>query len=118
MGAEEKPRTPCAPQRARARPPPTPPPPTPPPTHPPTPRPPHFSLFTAPSPPIVSLQQGIGQTHVLSCPKNIVGRIIGRQGDTIKHLQRVSGALAGHALAARRTPSLSVHARRTLRRTP
>lgn len=37
------------------------------------------------------LQQGIGATHVMYCPKGIVGRIIGRMGDTIKQLQRVTG---------------------------
>lgn len=44
--------------------------------------------------PACALQQGIGKTHVMSCPKGIVGRIIGRQGDTIKQLQRVTGACA------------------------
>lgn len=43
------------------------------------------------------VQQGIGKTHVMVCPKGIVGRIIGRQGDTIKQLQRVTGALNSRA---------------------
>ncbi len=35
---------------------------------------------------------GIGITHNMQCPRGLVGRIIGKGGETIKQIQRHSGA--------------------------
>lgn len=40
----------------------------------------------------VCQQYNIGSTHMMSAPKSVVGRIIGRAGETIKQLQRHTGA--------------------------
>lgn len=38
------------------------------------------------------LQYGLGTTQSMDCPRNMVGRVIGKQGETIKQLQRNTGA--------------------------
>jgi len=40
----------------------------------------------------VCQQYGIGKSEVLTAPKMIIGRIIGRGGETIKQIQKTSGA--------------------------
>lgn len=40
----------------------------------------------------VCLQHGIGTTEVMTAPKLVIGRIIGRGGETIKQIQKVSGS--------------------------
>ena len=40
----------------------------------------------------VCQQHGIGQSDVMTAPKSIIGRIIGRGGETIKQIQKTSGA--------------------------
>lgn len=38
------------------------------------------------------VQYGLGTTQRMDCPRNMVGRVIGKQGETIKQLQRNTGA--------------------------
>lgn len=40
----------------------------------------------------VCQEYNIGTTHLVTCPKGMIGRIIGRQGETIKQIQRTTGA--------------------------
>jgi len=37
-------------------------------------------------------RHGMGASRALSCPKALIGKLIGKQGETIKGLQRASGA--------------------------
>lgn len=39
-----------------------------------------------------NLQYGLGTSQTMPCPRSMVGRVIGKQGDTIKQLQRSTGA--------------------------
>ncbi len=39
----------------------------------------------------VSSQYGAGASRVVECPKNLVGRVIGKGGETIKTLQKQFG---------------------------
>lgn len=41
---------------------------------------------------LLRLQYGMGMTKVLDCPKAMVGRVIGKGGETIKTLQKDTGA--------------------------
>lgn len=41
---------------------------------------------------VVFLQYSAGINRTLDCPKSIVGRVIGKGGDTIKQMQRTFGA--------------------------
>lgn len=38
------------------------------------------------------MQYGLGTTRTMDCPKQMVGRVIGKGGETIKQLQRNTGA--------------------------
>eukprot|EP01025_Chloroclados_australasicus_P004915 TRINITY_DN11346_c0_g1_i1.p1 TRINITY_DN11346_c0_g1~~TRINITY_DN11346_c0_g1_i1.p1 ORF type:complete len:391 (-),score=41.37 TRINITY_DN11346_c0_g1_i1:955-2127(-) len=40
----------------------------------------------------VIIKYGIGETRVIDCPKSMVGKVIGKGGETIKMLQRETGA--------------------------
>eukprot|EP01023_Acetabularia_acetabulum_P000723 TRINITY_DN10294_c0_g1_i4.p1 TRINITY_DN10294_c0_g1~~TRINITY_DN10294_c0_g1_i4.p1 ORF type:complete len:441 (+),score=100.12 TRINITY_DN10294_c0_g1_i4:194-1516(+) len=40
----------------------------------------------------VIMKHGLGETQYIECPKGLVGRVIGKGGDTIKNLQRDTGA--------------------------
>eukprot|EP01025_Chloroclados_australasicus_P065299 TRINITY_DN8907_c0_g1_i3.p1 TRINITY_DN8907_c0_g1~~TRINITY_DN8907_c0_g1_i3.p1 ORF type:complete len:548 (-),score=78.10 TRINITY_DN8907_c0_g1_i3:26-1426(-) len=40
----------------------------------------------------VIIKHGIGETRVMDCLKNMVGKVIGKGGETIKNLQRETGA--------------------------
>lgn len=42
--------------------------------------------------PLCASQYGVGMTKVLDCPKAMVGRVIGKGGETIKTLQKDTGA--------------------------
>ena len=41
--------------------------------------------------PVLDLQYGAGVTKEIICPKNMVGRVIGKGGETIKALQKNFG---------------------------
>lgn len=48
--------------------------------------------MTIASIPLHASQYGAGKTLELTCPKHMVGRVIGRGGETVKGLQRQYGA--------------------------
>ncbi len=41
--------------------------------------------------PPAAVQYGVGASHLMECPKAVVGRVIGKGGETIKSLQKQYG---------------------------